>query len=206
MTKIAISIVLLPSKDMINKTIEMNKELGAIHNDEIILGLKENVPHITICMGAVFESEIPEVITIIDKISNQFTQFEFEAKLKVQISDNNEKITWLSILNKEKIQELHEFVMNKMRNYLDFKIEKRMLIKPETIRKSTISWIKSYSNIHDDPILYEPHITIGMGETAKNDMNFKFYSAEMALFQLGNYCTCARLIYSTNLNEQQYSS
>ena len=202
MTKIAISIVLLPSRDMINKTIEMNKELGAIHNDEIILGLKENVPHITICMGAVFESEIPEVITIIDKISEQFTQFEFEAKLKVQISDNNEKITWLSILNKEKIQKLHEFVMNKMRNYLDFKIEKRMLIEPETIMKSTISWIKNYSNLYHDPTLYRPHITIGIGKINKYESVFNFLSSEMAMFQLGNHCTCARLIYSTNLNEQ----
>jgi len=119
MTKIVINIVLLPSKKMMNTIIEINKELLRTNRNKIILGTKTNLSHISLCMGGIDENEISKIINVINEISKNFTRFDFEGKLKIQKSSSAEKITWVEILNKTKIQSLHETIMNKMWKYLN---------------------------------------------------------------------------------------
>ncbi len=199
MKKVAINIVLLPSKKMTDKTIEINKELLKTYENKIILGTNHNLPHISLCMGGINKIDIPKIINIIDEISKSFTHFNFEGKLKVQEVSNVQKITWVEILNKTKIQVLHKVVMKKMWNYLNYDIENQMLVNPKEIEKETISWIKHYSVLYNDPTLFNPHITVGIGETNKYKKSFGFSSSKIAIFQLGNYCTCKKFIYSTDL-------
>lgn len=200
MTKIAISIVLLPSKKMVSKIIEINKELLKTNKNKIILGKIINQPHISLCIGGINKNEIPQIIEFINKISNNFTQFNFEGKLNVQTVSAYEKISWLEIINKDKIQKIHETVMKTIWKYLNYDIENYMLVNPQEVEKKTISWIKQYSNLYKNPLLFRPHITVGVGDTIKNNKMFKFSSSKIAIFQLGNYCTCKKLIYSTSLN------
>jgi len=200
MTRIAINIVLLPSKKMGSQIIEINKELLKTNMNKIILGKIVNQPHISLCMGSVNENKIPQIIESIDEISNNFTQFNFEGKLNVQTVSTSENISWLEIINKDKIQKLHETVMKTIWKYLNYDIESYMLVNPQDVDEKTISWIKQYSNIYKNPSLFRPHITVGIGGNIKLDRIFNFSSSKIAIFQLGNYCTCKKLIYSTNLN------
>lgn len=200
MTKIAISIVLLLSKEMVSKIIEINKELLKTNKNKIILGKIVNQPHISLCMGGVNKNEIPQIIESINKIANNFTQFNFEGKLNVQTISTSEKISWLEIINKDKIQIIHEAVMKAIWKYLNYDIENYMLVNRQEIEKKTISWIKDYSNLYKNPLLFRPHITVGVGNTIKDNRIFIFSSSKIAIFQLGNYCTCKKLIYSTSLN------
>ena len=119
MTKIAINIVLLPSNKMIDTVIEINKELLRTNRNKIILGTKTNLPHISLCMGGIDKNEVLKIISVINEISKSFTHFDFEGNLKVQKFSSAEKITWVEILNKTKIQSLHETIMNKMWKYLN---------------------------------------------------------------------------------------
>ncbi|MCF6348049.1 MAG: hypothetical protein L3J20_07100 [Flavobacteriaceae bacterium] len=200
MTKIAISIVLLPSKKMVSKIIEINKELLKTNKNKIILGKIVNQPHISLCMGSVNKIEIPQIIKSINEISNNFTQFDLEGKLNVQTVSTCEKLSWLEIINKDKIQKIHESVMKTIWKHLSYDIENYMLVNPHEIEEKTISWIKQYSNLYKNPLLFRPHITVGIGDTVKYNRIFKFSSSKIAIFQLGNYCTCKKLIYSTGLN------
>jgi hypothetical protein len=200
MTKVAISIVLLPSKEMVNKIIEINKELLKTNKNKIILGKIVNQPHISLCMGGVNKMEIPQIIEFINEISNKYTQFNFEGKLSIQAVSAHEKISWLEIINKDKIQKIHEAVMKTIWKYLSYDIENYMLVNPQEVEEKTISWIKHYSNLYKNPLLYIPHITVGIGDTIKYNRIFNFSSSKIAIFQLGNYCTCKKLIYSTGLN------
>ena len=200
MTKIAINIVLLPSKKMINKIIEINNELLKTNKNKIILGKIVNQPHISLCMGGVNIIEIPQVIKSINEISNNFTQFNFEAKLNIQIVSTYEKISWLEIINKDKIQIIHETVMKTIWKYLNYDIENYMLVNPQEVEGKTISWIKDYSNLYKNSLLFRPHITVGVGDTVRHNRIFNFSSSKIAIFQLGNYCTCKKLIYSTSLS------
>ncbi len=200
MTKIAISIVLLPSEKMVNKIIEINKELLRTNKNKIVLGKIVNQPHISLCMGGINKNEIPQIIEIINEISNNFTQFNFEGKLNVQTVSAYEKISWLEIINKDKIQKIHEVVMKTFWKYLNYDIENYMLVNPQEVEEETISWIKQYSSLYKNPLIFRPHITVGVGDDIKHNRIFKFSSSKIALFQLGNYCTCKKLIYSTGLS------
>ena len=75
MSRIAIDIVLLPSKKMMNTIIEINKELLRTNRNKIILGTKTNLPHISLCMGGIDENEVPKIISVINEISKSFTHF-----------------------------------------------------------------------------------------------------------------------------------
>ena len=200
MTKIAINIVLLPEEKMTNKIIEINKELLKFNENKIILGKIVNQPHISLCMGGVNEFELPQIIKCIDKISNNFTQFNFQGKLSIQTTSDFEKILWLKIEKKDKIQEIHEVVMKNIFRYLNYDIKNYMLVDSESVEEKTISWIKQYSNLYGNPLLFNPHVTVGIGDTIKSDQIFNFSSSKIAIFKLGNYCTCNELIYETSLN------
>ncbi len=67
MAKIAIDVVLLPSEEMMNKAIEINKELLKNNEDKIILDKEKCLPHISLCMGCIEEDKIPEIKNILDE-------------------------------------------------------------------------------------------------------------------------------------------
>ena len=67
---------------MMNTVIEINKELLRTNRNKIILGTKTNLPHISLCMGGIYENEISKIINVINEISKIFTRFDFEGKLK----------------------------------------------------------------------------------------------------------------------------
>ncbi len=200
MEKIAINIVLLPDEKMVEEIIEINKELLKFNKNKIILGKEINQPHISLCMGGVNQLELPEIIEHIDKVSERFSQFNFQGKLSIQTTPDLEKILWLEIEKNKEIQKIHEVVMEDLFQYLSYNIKNSMLVDPENVEEKTISWIKEYSNFYRNPQLFNPHVTIGFGDTVKSDSIYNFASSKLAIFKLGNNCTCTELIYSTNLN------
>lgn len=199
MTKIAINIVLLPAEKMAREIIEINKELLKINENKIILGKIVNQPHISLCMGGINTIDLPQIIESIDEISNNFIQLNFQGKLSIQSVSDHEKILWLKINKDDKIQKMHETVMKSVWRYLNYNIENYMLADSEKVEEKTISWIKKYSNFYETPSLFSPHITIGIGNTFKSKRTFNFSSSKIAIFKLGNYCTCKELIYKTSL-------
>lgn len=199
MTKIAINIVLLPEEKMAREIIEINKELLKTNKNKIILGKIVNQPHISLCMGGINTIDLPQIIKSIDEISNKFSQLNFQGKLSIQSVSDHEKILWLKIIKDDIIQKMHEIVMKSVWKYLNYNIEKYMLADSEKVEEKTISWIKKYSNLYENPSLFSPHITIGIGNTFKSNRTFIFSSSKIAIFKLGNYCTCNELIYKTSL-------
>jgi len=199
MTKIAINIVLLPEEKMAKEIIEINKELLKTNENKIILGKMVNQPHISLCMGGINTIELPQIIKSIDEISNNFMKLNFRGKLSIDSVSDHEKILWLKIIKDDNIQKMHETVMKSVWKYLNYDIENYMLADSEKVEEKTISWIKKYSNFYKTPSLFSPHVTIGIGNTFKSKRIFNFSSSKIALFKLGNYCTCKELIYKTNL-------
>lgn len=203
MVKIAIDVVLLPAIEMINKSIEINRELLKNNENKIILDKEKCLPHISLCMGCIEEDKIPEINNILDEISKEFSQFNLEAiDLKPDIIPTGKKVSGLHIKNQEDLQKLHETIMKKLWNYLSYDVEISMLFNLDEVEEVTLYWIKNYANHYHKPSLFHPHITVGFGETNKFSMPIKFNSNKIALFQLGNYCTCRKLISSFDLNKK----
>jgi 2'-5' RNA ligase len=201
MTRIAIDVVLLPSGIMMERAIEINKELLKNNEDKIELHKEKCLPHISLCMGCIDEDKIPEIKNILDEISTEFSPFNLQAiDLKAEIIPTGKKVSGLVIKNQDKLQKLHESTMKKLWNYLSYDVEISMLFNPPEIEEVTLYWIRNYACYYYKPSLFYPHITVGFGETDQFQMPVNFTASQIALCQLGNYCTCQKVIFSCNIN------
>ena len=201
MTKIAIDVALLPSEEMMNKAIEINKELLKDNEDKIILDKEKCLPHISLCMGCIEEDKLPEINNILNEISKDFSQFNLQAiDLKADIIPTGKKVSELHVKNQDELQKLHESIMKKLWNYLSYDVEISMLFNPPEVEEVTLYWIKNYAKKYDNPSSFHPHITTGFGETDKFQLPIDFTASKIVLCQLGNHCICRKVIISFDLS------
>ncbi len=204
MSKIAIDVVLVPSKEMTDKAIEINQELINNFEPKIILDKDKCLPHISLCMGCIDEEEIPELKEILDGIAQNFSKFDLVAeKLEPYTVPALGVFSGLEVKNTKELQALHEEIMQKFWKFLSYEVEKSMLINPAEIDDITLFWIRGYKKKYEDPTLFHPHITIGHGMTTKFEFPIIFEASKIAIFQLGNYCTCKKAIFYSDLNYEK---
>jgi 2'-5' RNA ligase len=151
-------------------------------------------------MGCIDEDKIPEIKNILDEISTESSPFNLQViDLKAEIIPIGKKVSSLVIKNQDELQKLHETTMKKLRKYLSYDVEISMLFNPPEIEEVTLYWIKNYANYFYNPSLFHPHITVGFGETTQFQMPTNFTASQIALCQLGNYCTCRKVIVSSDI-------
>lgn len=195
MTKIAIDVILLPSEEMVDKAIEINKELLRSFENKIILDKQKCLPHISLCMGCIEKEKISEVKEILEDIAKEFSTFNLTAEgIKTDVIPTGKKVSELHIKNIEALQKLHETVMRRLWKYLNYDVKIPMLYNPPEVEEITLYWIKNYAKKYDDPSTFYPHITVGFGETNKFKFPIEFTASKLAICQLGNYCTCRKVI------------
>lgn len=200
MSKIAIDIALLPSEEMMDQAIEINKELLGKTTGTIILDKEKSLPHISLCMGCVEENDVPKIKKILEDIAKNFSTFNLVAeKINADVTPTGRKVSCLYFKSSEKVQQFHEIIMKSLWSYLSYHVERSMLFNPPEVEEVTFSWIKSYAKKYNNPSLFNPHITVGFGETDKFKFPVSFTASTLALCQLGNYCTCRRVLFSTTL-------
>jgi 2'-5' RNA ligase len=195
MTRIAIDVALLPSEEMMEKAIEINQELRQNNEEKIILSKEGCLPHISLCMGVIDTTALPEVNKILTDIAEDLTPLNLSAaKIYAVTSPTGEKISGIRIASNDRLQKLHENIMNKLKPYLSYDVAVSMLYQSSNVEEVTLSWIRRYADNHDNPSLFNPHITVGIGETDKFVFPINFTASTIALCQLGNYCTCQKVI------------
>ena len=116
--KIAIDVVLLPPEEIIDKAIEINKELIK-QNDRVILNKENCIPHISLCMGVIEEEALPEIQKILQNVSEQFSSVEIEIeKLRIYTSPfDGLKASSFQIKKEEKLQAFHEEIVRKLEHF-----------------------------------------------------------------------------------------
>ncbi len=200
MAKLAIDVVLLPSEEMMDKAIEINKELLKDNVNEIVLSKETCLPHISLCMGVIEEEKLPEIKKVIEETAKEFSTFNLTAEnTDVSVTPKGEKISVLIIRNTDTLQKLHETVMKRLWNFLSYDVEAKMFYNPGKVREKSINWVRNYAKKYNDPSLFDAHITVGFGETDKFKFPIEFTASRLALCHLGSYCTCRKILISTNL-------
>ena len=201
MTKIAIDVVLLPSKEMRDKIIKSNRELLRTNENKIVLDKKSCLPHISLAMGVIKEEDLPKINLILKGISKEFSSMGLIAKsIKIDALSEGGEISSFKIKNIRELKKLHEKVMRELKNYLSYDAKKYMFYRGSNVDEGTLRWVKNYSKKHDDSNLFHPHITLGIGKAEKLKFPIKFKASKLAMCQLGNYCTCRKIISSYELN------
>ena len=200
MGKLAIDVVLLPSDEMMGKAVDINRELLKDNKDKIVLDKEKCLPHISLCMGVIEDKDIEDVEKVLKGISKEFSPFHLTAeKLKADKIPTGDIVSGIKVANHEELQKLHETVMNKLWKYLSYDVDTSMFYNPEEVEEVTTYWVKKYADKHENPFLFHPHITVGFGHTDKFEFPMEFKVSTLALCQLGNYCTCRKVLSSTEL-------
>ncbi len=189
MAKIAINIVLLPPEKIMDKAIEINKQFA---NDPIKLNKENCLPHISLCMGVLEEENLPKIEEIINQISKQFS------KLFLTINKISSKHVSFEIENNGAIQNLHEEIMMQLSPYLSYNATTNMCFSPPPVVEKTLTWINNYKNTSFEK--FYPHITLGISKVEDKEVKIEFTASKLAVCHLGNYCTCRKVIISSDLS------
>lgn len=192
--KIAIDVVLLPSLNMIDKAIQINKEILNKSENPIKLNTSDCLPHITLAMGCIEKNNVSKIDKILKNLSDEFEVF------RLKTISSMEKKAWLRIAFNKDLQLLHEALMNKSKEYFTYNATEDMIYrkKDEVISDITLDYIKNFS-LESSFENYTPHITVGSGLFDIETPEVKFMSQEIALCHLGNYCTCRKVLFSHKL-------
>ncbi len=191
MAKLAVDVVLLPPEEIMEKAIKLNKKLLKGFDAKIVLNKKKCLPHISLAMGCIEEEKIPKIQGILKELADNFLPIELEV---IGISAS-ETTPVFGITKTKKLQNLHESVMEKMAPYVNYNPKKEMFFTPKEIENPpTLDYVRNFKEKSSFEN-FSPHITIGYGklDNAKIEQ-IKSTANTLAVCQLGNYCTCRKVL------------
>jgi len=199
MARIAVDVVLLPSEEMMDKAIEVNRELVKGFGERIILNKENCLPHISLAMGCIEEKDIPDIEKILQTVAKQYSFGQLRIiDIHSGTSSAGGTVSTFEIEKTNKLQLLHETVMEKLASYFSYDVNADMLFSPPEVKESSLLWIKNYPEKASFESFF-PHITIGFGEINYIELPITFSARKLALCHLGNHCTCRRILASAEL-------
>jgi len=194
MGKKAVDIALLPDEKMADMAIEASKELVLKYGPEIILDKEDCLPHISLAMGCLDQSDLPAAAGLLKDIAEENPLPELEVTgIGTSTNSAGQKVSVFEVENIEELQSLHTQVMQTFAPYLGRNVTREMLYDPAAAAESTLLWIENYREKSSFENFF-PHITIGYGELAGMAFPIKFTAKRLALCHLGNHCTCRKLL------------
>ena len=199
MAKIAVDVALLLSEEMTNQAIEANKGLLRQCTDQIILDKENCLPHISLAMGCIDERNIPDIEKILQAIAKKYHPGQLSV-LGINIGTNSlgEKVSSFEVKKTERLLSLHKEVMRRMAPYFSHDVTAEMVLSPPIVGKSTLLWITNYPENSAFENFF-PHITIGYGQVDGLSFTAEFTASKLALFHLGNHCTCRKVLAAAEI-------
>jgi 2'-5' RNA ligase len=197
MGKIAVDVVLLPSEQIMDRVIEANRELLRQSPDKIVLNKANRLPHVSLAMGCVEETDVAAIGRILRDLAKSHSPGELTiAGIQIGTNASNEKTSLLLLKKTDRLQGLHEAVMRQLASYFSYDVSTEMVLSPPEAEPSTLLWIKNYPQKSSFE-RFSPHITLGYGQTVNVPFPSEFFASKLALCHLGNHCTCRRILTST---------
>ena len=161
MSKIAIDIVLLPSKEMVDNAIKLNKKIALHGKTEFELNTTNRVPHITLSMSCIEESNLNKIKNILSDISKNYSTFHLTIEnFRIENLKDDKKYISLNIQDNAEIKKLHKEIMTKLQPYFTYNSSEGMFINPQEINDITIEWLNSWKNKHTKLDLFKSHLSI----------------------------------------------
>jgi 2'-5' RNA ligase len=187
----AIDIVIIPPDHIIDYSIKLNRAVGA---KDLILSRKTTVPHITLLMGGAEEDELDSIWQNVKEIAKTFKPLNLEINKVI-----DSKIKGLEIKRTRELLKLHNHLVKGISPLLSYENKKQSLLA-EKPRQKSIDWVNGFLK-NSTGKKYHPHITIGDGNFKKVslDLPINFKASKIALYHLGNHCTCRKVIYEMSL-------
>jgi hypothetical protein len=196
MWKVVIDIVLLPDEKAQKICRDMNKNIWG----KIDFTNTWKVPHISLMMGVIDEAKIWKLETILQSITHDYSPIIAQSNLRAY----NISTTWedgysFELEEHKDTTNLFKDISTQIRPMLGYEnISTDMFYMPEEVEDQSVIWVKWFEN--RTPEEYSSHITLWIWELKWDNPNvFRFEANRIAVYQLGNYCTCDNQLFEINL-------
>jgi len=199
MKKYAVDVVLLPTDDIMLRAIELNRELVRSNPSKIMLDRDTCVPHISLSMGVLDDGMREPFQSELVKIAERYTSMQLRCEgIYTEEIPTGEKVSGIAIGGTDELYVLHTDVMKLSEKYLTYDAVPDTVYSPPSVDEITLQFINSYrkKSAYKN---FRPHITLGVGEMYDPDFSVQFTASKLALFHLGNYCTCRKKFFEIGL-------
>jgi 2'-5' RNA ligase len=195
--KIAIDIVLLLPEEVKNLCISINNKANVKGDADAPLGKDDFIPHLSLCIAVIDEKNYHKLLQILDEINSK----PIEVEINKIVRASEEISSDMFIAKKtEDLQKLHEEIMDKVKDLLEFKTDDPDVIfrKPgESVEKIPTTFENGYLNYAYKN--YDPHVTLRCRNSIWDKFPIKFNSRKIALFHVGRNVTCRKLLWQKEL-------
>jgi len=196
---LAVDIVLLPSDQMLDRVIALNRALESDAPASIVLNQSDCLPHISLAMGCVTEEKLPSVEETLTAIAKAHPSIALTVTgLSERLSQTGERVSRLNIGRDLALQALHEVVMRDTAPFLSHEATPDMFADPTSVSASTVGWVNEYPSASFGR--FWPHVTLGIGTLPEEvALPAPSMASRLALCHLGAHCTCRRILFETDL-------
>jgi len=197
MSKLAIDVVLLPSDEMSQRAITISQALAdSSGNQNIVLNTTDYRPHISLCMGVISAADLNKVIDVLRNIAETTMPFELVAQKQQSFRiPTGEDLAVIPVEDNPPLLRLHKDILASLKPFTSSDAEPHMFYGSR-INPISCTWVNGYRDTQ-----FFPHITTGFGTLQpQQTLPAVFTSTRLALFQLGNYCTCRKKLAEFDLH------
>lgn len=199
--RVAVDIVLIPPKEILELAIKTNNKFPDTAAENYILGPKTCIPHITLLMGLAEKKKLGQVSQTLNGLAKKTPPLNLSiSAVDIHARPDGKKISGFRIEKTPKLQNLHETLLAQMHDLFSYDgVAKEMFYSPPPLDSVPNYWVQGFAKnkVREN---YEPHITLGFGLPEKMDYPIKFTTSDLALYHLGNHCTCRKILMKTKLS------
>ena len=202
--RIAIDIVLVPDEEFCVLAVQLNRQLLEQEYGCIRLGRRsgECVPHVSLCMGTLDEKELAKLERRLTEVAPTDGPLELRAiELDHIRGASGQEVSSLRVAPDRKLTRLHEEIMRVTEKQLGTKPKAKMLVvdDDDSADSGSLKWIEEYRDKHAFK-RFDPHVTLGFGRIEAPRLPRHFQAMKLAVYQLGNGCTCRRRLLEIHLD------
>jgi 2'-5' RNA ligase len=185
----ALDLALIPPIEVIERAISIS---AGLKSSKIKLNKFNMIPHISLSMAAI---DLNRSYKVLDKLEDLASKTQ---KLKINIYGVykaqvlSEPVCGWGIATSDGLLELHETANKLLRAYHDDDFGLDAFAEADLVDPITKSFVEDY-DLKSAKNNYQAHLTLGFGEIDRQE-EFSFVVNNMSLYQLGNFCTCNKLI------------
>ena len=197
MKRLAVDIVLIPSADLFDQVLAINAELVREHQSDIVLHATRCLPHISLAMGGIDEADVVHVKPLLHTIRKDYPLDEplRTRGLVYRTNTWGETVSSIELVKDQRLQRCHEKVMETIGPYFKVEVTEDMFVGNGPIAASSLKWVNTFKEKSAGEHFW-PHITLGYGKAKAVKIRGTFYAPLLKLCQLGNHCTCRKVLVS----------
>ncbi|MDP3742635.1 MAG: 2'-5' RNA ligase family protein [Candidatus Micrarchaeota archaeon] len=197
MTKVAVDVALIPPEWVMDKAIEINKRMVEEYNGVLKLGKADFLPHLTLAMGVMDETDLENVAVKLAEITKHFNPLE----LRVTGIRNDEvhNCALFEIAKTPQLQKLHLEIMASLAPFFSYEVSNDYIYGGDATQ-SSLNYCADFTKCYSFEN-YHPHITLGKGKGGEVG-SFEFTASDLAIYHMGRNNTCRKVLHSVELKQK----